>query len=103
DEYCTTGVFFTKSWRSAQNWVGTSAYDTDRLPSKGAIIRLPREGLPLEPDRRTVRSECLVAFVKLVEPTNMEVLFPPFTIASKWVSIAEAVECYRRKRTTAKM
>ena len=63
-EHCDTAVFFTKTWRGAIWWAQTA-----HLRSRGrrggrhrtpAIIRLPANGLALEPDPRAAAPGCLM-------------------------------------------
>jgi hypothetical protein len=97
DEHAASGVFFTKSWRSAAGWVGASAFDTDSKPTKGAVIRIPAEGLIVEPDRLSTAPGALVVRQSVIPVTNACVMLYPFSVTSPWIELSKAVELTRRK------
>jgi hypothetical protein len=98
DEHAATGVFFTKSWRSAFNWTGPSAIDAEGKPTKGAILRIPAEGLIVEPDRLSAAPGAFVVRQPSVPVSNAAIMLYPFTVTSPWIDLPTAVALTRRKR-----
>jgi len=98
DEHAASGVFFTRSWRSAAGWVGASAFDAENKPTKGAIVRIPAEGLVVEPDRLSTAPGAFVVRQKVIPVTNASVMLYPFSVTSPWIDLPTAVALTRRKR-----
>jgi hypothetical protein len=98
DAHAATGVFFTKSWRTASDWVGAAAYDSDDRPTKGAVIRIPSDGLTVEPDRFATAPGAFVVRQEVISVANAYVMLWPFSVTSGWMELRQAVELTRRKR-----
>jgi hypothetical protein len=95
-EHAATGVFFERDWRRAANWVGTAAYNEDLLPTKGAVVRVPSQGLSFEDDVRSAGA--LVVRQDRIPIDQAEVMLFPFTVNGEWMPLSTAVDAVRRTR-----
>lgn len=92
--HCDSAVFFTPSWREAIQWA-MAAHCHSHGPSKGrhrmpAIIRLPANGLALEPDPRAAAPGCLMvrSSVPLADP---HVILGKLSGFPNWRPLAEVL------------
>lgn len=102
DDHASQGVYFTLQWRQAVFWLGASSYDSEGRPVRGAVVRVPRAGLPLQPDRLALAPGAVVARLPVVPVAEAEVMLFPFTVGSQWLPLPTAVEHLREKRRLAR-
>lgn len=94
-EHTASGVFFTETWRQANNWMLMRANGD---PIRGAILRLPSDGLFPVKDESARGSGNLVVRGQTVDVSNAEVLLQPFTVTNSWVTLSEAIDVGRQER-----
>ncbi len=92
--HCDSAVFFTSSWRDAVQWAYVAHLHSpgrpEGKPRTPAIIRLPADGLELEPDARASAPGCLMVRgpVRLVDPHVISGQLSGFPL---WRPLAEAL------------
>jgi hypothetical protein len=80
-------VFFSSTWRRAAEWAGT-AHAKSRGPRKSqnrlqVVIRIPAQGLKIEPDNLTIAPGNLMVSGRVITE-NAEVLIGPLKGYPKW-------------------
>ncbi|BCB21154.1 hypothetical protein [Bosea sp. ANAM02] len=94
-EHTASGVFFTETWRQANNWMLMRANGD---PARGAILRLPSDGLFPVKDEFARGSGNLVVRGQTVDVSNAEVLLHPFTVTNSWLTLSQAIDVGRQER-----
>jgi len=93
-EYCKHAVFFTTSWRAAVTWAEAahrrSRGPRDSLSRTPVIVRIPGDGLAIEPDRVAVAPKCVLVRGS-VPAANAEVFVAPLQGFPTWTSLDSLV------------